>query len=331
MVIKMKYFAKYFLFICLLSMSYQNIFCQNIYPIYIRDIISSTYFIQEIEVINYIEDTVLLGKDKNNHDTIHLDCRMKKFQEKERMQLNQFNLNKWNTNDSLWEGSFPKIGETIIILSYIDDCGTIDKKLLFAREYNLNMYRFWDPYSPPGMRFVEFPFAIHPEDTIYEIPRACMQGYYVEEVLVNSYKFFSEGFLINKIEFDKIREELNRKIKSFEHILSGIWTGARINANYDTILMDYPMGSREIHIKKNQKVLFRDSYACSAPSDFVGEWYVKDSFLIFDLKDPKYARGIKKCYLHQEYKIKEIGKKIIFGNLHSMNFIYVRKDEFLEN
>ncbi|WP_298511607.1 hypothetical protein [uncultured Kordia sp.] len=157
-------------------------------PISVKAVFESITDISEIKVLGYVNDSVMTYVDFKKQDTLQLDCKWKKYSE------DFFNIMKdRDPNYNSWEGTFPKIGETITMLTY--EHGR--NRILFARELDTH-YRFWDPRSIPFSNSVFF---------------IAKKGIYKPtEVCENSYQTATEfhcpdGFLISIKEFEKVKRK----------------------------------------------------------------------------------------------------------------------------
>ena len=126
--------------------------------------------------------------DLKKQDTLELDCKWKKYSESSIKKIKEK-----DSTYSSWEGTFPKKGETITMLTYKYG----ENRILFARKENGN-YRFWDPKSIPFSNSVFFVA----KEGIYKPTEIC-KNYYQTETEFHC----SDGFLINESEFERIRNK----------------------------------------------------------------------------------------------------------------------------
>ena len=157
-------------------------------PIPVEKVFETIERIRDIKVVRYIGDSVMTYIDMKNHDTLKLDCKWKKYSESS----NQI-LKENNPSYDSWEGTFPKIGETVTMVNY--DYG--GNRILFARKEN-GSYRFWDPQSIP---FANSVFFVAKEG-IYKPTELCVNDYQTETEF-----HCSDGFLIAEKEFEKLRNK----------------------------------------------------------------------------------------------------------------------------
>ncbi len=167
------------------------IFCQGqlfakTIPIPVDSIFNHITDITEIKVIGYVGDTIMNYIDIESQDTLKLDCKWKKYSES--------SIKIMKENDSTYnslEGTFPEVGETLLMLTY--EYG--GNRILFARKEK-EYYRFWDPKSIPFANSVFF-VAKH---RIYKPTELCKDSYQTKTEF-----HCSDGFLIEEKEFEKIK------------------------------------------------------------------------------------------------------------------------------
>lgn len=154
-------------------------------PIPVDSIFNHITDISEITVVGYVGDTIMRYIDNKSQDTLKLDCKWKKYS------LSSIKIIKENgsTYNSL-EGTFPEVGETIIMLTY--QYG--GNRILFARKQNQH-YRFWDPKSIP---FANSVFFVS-KNGLYKPTKLCIDN------TKTSTKFYcSDGFLMQERELKKL-------------------------------------------------------------------------------------------------------------------------------
>ena len=155
-------------------------------PIPVEKVFETVKQIREIKVVGYIGDSVMTYIDIKSQDTLILNCKWKKYNESSIKILKEKNP----SYDS-WEGTFPKIGESITMLNY--EYG--GNRILFARKEK-GSYRFWDPQS---ILFANSVFFVAKEG-IYKPTELCVNDYQTETEF-----HCSDGFLITEKEFEKLR------------------------------------------------------------------------------------------------------------------------------
>lgn len=164
----------------------QSYSCAKTIPIPVEKVFETTTQIRDIEVVGYIGDSILTYIDLGSRDTLELDCKWKKYSESS-IKI----LKKNNSNYSSWEGTFPKVGETITMVNY--EYG--GSRILFARRVN-GSYRFWDPRSIPFANSVFFVA----KGGIYKPTQSCKNDYQTENEF-----HCSDGFLISQKDFEKMK------------------------------------------------------------------------------------------------------------------------------
>jgi hypothetical protein len=155
-------------------------------PIPVDSIFKHITGIFEIKVIGYDGDSIMNYIDIESQDTLILDCKWKKYSEP--------SIKVQKDNDSKYtslEGTFPEVGETLFMLTYIYG----KNRTLFARKEN-EQYRFWDPKSIP---FANSVFLVSTKG-IYKPTELCMYDYPTKTEI-----HCSDGFLIEEKEFEKIK------------------------------------------------------------------------------------------------------------------------------
>lgn len=154
----------------------------------VEEVFKTLTNIEEIKIIGYTGDSIMTYTNLGNQDTFNLNCNWKKYSE------SSFKTMKKNDpNYDSWEGTFPKEGESVIMLSY--EYG--GSRILFARK-NSEKYRFWDPKSIPFANSVFFTTT----ESKYQPTKVCKDQYQEETEL-----HCSDGFLINEKEFEKIKND----------------------------------------------------------------------------------------------------------------------------
>lgn len=142
--------------------------------------------ITEIKVVGYTGDSVMNYIDIKSQDTLKLNCKWKKYSESSIKIIKENNP----TYNSL-EGTFPEVGEILLMLNY--EYGR--NRILFARKEK-EQYRFWDPNSIP---FANSVFFIAQND-IFKPTELCK-----ENDQAKTQFHCSDGFLIEEKDFEKIR------------------------------------------------------------------------------------------------------------------------------
>ncbi len=176
---------KVFVIIGLMTLFYPKSATKTL-PIPVKAIFESITDISEIKVLGYVNDSVMTYVDFKKQDTLKLDCKWKKYSE------DFFNTMKdRDPNYNSWEGTFPKIGETVTMLTYKYD----HNRILFARKSE-NFYRFWDPFSIPHANSVFF----IPKEGMYKPTEVC-KGTYETDTEFHC----TDGFLIDASEFEKVK------------------------------------------------------------------------------------------------------------------------------
>lgn len=140
--------------------------------------------ISEIKVIGYLGDSIMEYINIGSQDTFKLYCKWKDYSESSIKIMKEYD----STYNS-WEGTFPEVGETLLMVNY----NFIGARILFARKAN-NHYRFWDPKSIP---FANSVFFI-PKKGVFKPTGLCISGYQEETGF-----HCSDGFLMGENEFDK--------------------------------------------------------------------------------------------------------------------------------
>lgn len=154
----------------------------------VEEVFKSLTNIEEIRVIGYLGDTVMTYTNLSSQDTFQLYCNWKEYSESS-LKIIKDNHPNYNS----WEGTFPEIGERILLLNY--EYG--GSRILFAKKENEN-YRFWDPKSIP---FANSVFFISKKSK-YQPTDICKDHYKKETEF-----HCSDGFLIEEKEFEKIKDD----------------------------------------------------------------------------------------------------------------------------
>ncbi|AFM04743.1 hypothetical protein Fleli_2371 [Bernardetia litoralis DSM 6794] len=157
-------------------------------PIPVEKVFENVKQTLDIKVIGYIGDSIMTYVNINNQDTLNLDCKLKNYSESS-IKIMKEN----NPNYNSWEGTFPKIGETVTMINY--EYG--GNRVLFARKEKGN-YRFWDPMSIP---FANSVFFVAKEGT-YKPTELCKNDYQTETEF-----HCSDGFLIEEKEFEILKNK----------------------------------------------------------------------------------------------------------------------------
>lgn len=179
-----------------LILSIPSLTCAKAILIPVKDVFKSLTNIEKIKIIGYAGDSIMTYINLRNRDTLNLDCNWKKYSE------SSFKIMKKNDpNYSSWEGTFPEIGESIIMLSY-EHGGS---RILFARKKN-EEYRFWDPKSIPFANSVFF----MTKGSGYKPTYFCKEQYQTETEF-----HCSDGFLIEEKEFEKIKNNFRAYASKF--------------------------------------------------------------------------------------------------------------------
>jgi hypothetical protein len=155
-------------------------------PIPVDSIFNHITDISEIKVIGYVGDSIMNYIDIESQDTLKLDCKWKKYSES--------SIKIIKKNDSTYnslEGTFPEVGETLLMLTYKYG----GSRILFARKEKEH-YRFWDPKSIPFANSVFFVA----KNGVYKPTELCKDDYQTETEFN-----CSDGFLIEDNEFEKIK------------------------------------------------------------------------------------------------------------------------------
>lgn len=156
------------------------------FPIPVKAIFESITDISEIKVLGYVNDSIMTYVDFRKQDTLKLNCKWKRYSE------SSIKIIKENDpNYNSWEGTFPKTGEIVTMLTYKYD----HNRILFARK-DENFYRFWDPFSIP---FANSVFFI-PKEGIYKPTELCKENYQTDTEF-----HCSDGFLIEASKFEKTK------------------------------------------------------------------------------------------------------------------------------
>jgi hypothetical protein len=155
-------------------------------PIPVDSIFNHITGISKIKVIGYVSDLIMNYIDIESQDTLKLDCKWKKYSESSIKIIKENN----STYNSL-EGTFPEVGETLLMLTY----KYLGSRILFARKEKEH-YRFWDPKSIP---FANSVFFLGAKNGIYKPTELCKYDYQKETEF-----HCSDGFLIEENEFEKI-------------------------------------------------------------------------------------------------------------------------------
>jgi hypothetical protein len=166
-------------------LNHTQLFAKTI-PIPVDSIFNHMTDISEIKVIGYVGDSIMKYIDNESQDTLKLNCKWKKYSES--------SIRIIKDNDSTYnslEGTFPEVGETLLILTY--EYG--GNRILFARKEN-DHYRFWDPKSIPFANSVFFVA----KNGIYKPTELCEEDYQTKNEF-----HCSDGFLIEEKEFEKIK------------------------------------------------------------------------------------------------------------------------------
>ena len=169
----------------LMIISQNQLFAKTI-PIPVDSIFNHITDISEIKVIGYVGDSIMNYIDIESGDTLKLDCKWKKYSESSIKIIKQ--------NDSTYsslEGTFPEVGEKLVILTYKYG----GNRILFALKEK-GHYRFWDPKSIPFANSVFFVA----KNGIYKPTELCKDDYQTETEI-----HCSDGFLIEENEFKKIK------------------------------------------------------------------------------------------------------------------------------
>lgn len=176
----------------LLILSLVTVFQSNIYaksiPIQVDSILNHITDISEIEIIKYFGDSIMIYVDLKNKDTLQLDCAWKESNESFHNIIRQ---KKPSFNS--WEGTFPKVGEVIVMLRY----EYYRERILFSRKRD-GRYRFWDAWSIP---FANSVFFIR-NTSIYKPTENCEDAYHTDTEI-----YCSDGFLIDAKEFEKLAKK----------------------------------------------------------------------------------------------------------------------------
>lgn len=153
----------------------------------VEELMKSVTSIQEIKVLSFKGDSVMVYQNVKNKEVMELNCGWKTYSDKSIKLLRE----RYPNNDS-WEGTFPDVGETVMMIEH-DYAGS---GLLFARVEN-EYYRFWDPGSVPFANSVFF----FPKDSHFE-PTALCLSHRTDETTPSC----SDGFRMKKDAFEKLRE-----------------------------------------------------------------------------------------------------------------------------
>lgn len=152
-------------------------------PLPVDSIMANITSISQIKIIGYPGDTIMTYVDIEKQDTMELNCKWKFYSESSIKMMKDKNP----SYNSL-EGSFPMIGDTIILLQY----AYYGNGILFARK-EAKDYRFWDPSSIP---FANSVFIISNKG-FYKTTQHC-KGINPAETSI----YCSDGFLINEKDFE---------------------------------------------------------------------------------------------------------------------------------
>ncbi|PCJ67678.1 MAG: hypothetical protein COA58_00650 [Bacteroidetes bacterium] len=156
----------------------------------VDSIMNSLTSVKDIRVIEYVGDSVMIYIDTASLDTFKMDCKWKKLNESAK----EMQMARDSSYDS-WEGTFPEIGETVIMVEY--DYGR--SRILFGRRSHIinGLYRFWNPSS--------IPFA----NTVFFVPDKMIYGptTFCSEVNENVTEYYcSDGFMIMIYAFERKRK-----------------------------------------------------------------------------------------------------------------------------
>lgn len=153
----------------------------------VTEVLKSITSIQEIKVLSFKGDSIMVYENTKTKATLEMDCRDKKYSEELWTVMSER-----DSSYGSWEGTYPKVGETVIMVehNYAGD------RLLFARVEDEH-YRFWDPNSIP---FANTVYYIS-ENSICKPTRHCLK-YAQEEQNIGC----SDGFRMTKGEFEKLKK-----------------------------------------------------------------------------------------------------------------------------
>jgi hypothetical protein len=155
----------------------------------VGQIFESVSSIKEIQIIEYTGDSIMSYVDLKNKDTLQLDCSWKKYAD--------LSMNRTKDIDSTydsWEGTFPEVGETIILLNY-QLYGR--NRILFARLQNSDL-RFWNPNSIP---FAGIVYSMANQGP-YKPTKTCNEDIQSSETEFHC----SDGFLMDEITFEQLKD-----------------------------------------------------------------------------------------------------------------------------
>lgn len=141
--------------------------------------------IQEIKVVDFVGDTVMRYMDLKTMDTLKLDCPFKPFS-----QATISIIKQRDTSYSSMEGTYPKIGEVITMITYRYG----GKRTVFAKRQG-NFYRFWNPFSIPFANTVYF---------ISKIDTYIPTDYCLKNSTHHEQFYCSDGFKISRENFIKL-------------------------------------------------------------------------------------------------------------------------------
>ena len=142
----------------------------------VDDIFNKEQQLLKVKIVSYT-NSLMTCIDLASDKTLKIQCHTKSI--------------KATTNVDSWEGTWPEIGEQVIMVTNF----ITSERVLFARKTSINEYRFWDPRSIP---FANTVFNISTSSD-FKPTQICKSSR-----MMKDHWICSDGFLCSVVTFNRL-------------------------------------------------------------------------------------------------------------------------------